>query len=85
MFYVYLLKSEVDGHYYIGQTDNVTVRLVRHNQGFVPATRARRPLVLIGQEEFSSRSEARFREYRLKKSAAEREKFYRKLDKELRP
>jgi len=81
MFYVYLLKSEVDGKYYIGQTDNVSARLARHNQGFVPATRARRPLALIGYETHPSRNEARFREYELKKSASKRKEFYRKLEK----
>ena len=80
MFYVYLLRSLVDSRYYIGQSEDCDRRLERHNAGFVPATKHRRPLVLVGYEEFASRSEARFREFQLKKSSSERQKFYRKLD-----
>ena len=75
MFHVYLLKSRIDGRYYIGQTDNIANRLARHNQGLVPATKSRRPLFLIGYETFRSRNEARFREYELKRSAAKRKSF----------
>ena len=85
MFYVYLLRSEIDERYYIGQTDDVAERLTRHNQGFVPATKSRRPLILVGYEEFSSRNEARFREHELKRSAIRRRGFYDKLDKQKSP
>ncbi len=30
-YYVYILKSERDGTYYIDQTNNLEERLVRHN------------------------------------------------------
>ncbi|KKR89220.1 MAG: Protein containing GIY-YIG catalytic domain protein [Candidatus Wolfebacteria bacterium GW2011_GWA2_42_10] len=81
MYYVYLLKSLIDGKYYVGHTDNLKQRLERHNKGFVVATRDRRPLVLLGEEYFNFRSEARFREYTLKNNTNERIKFYRKIDK----
>ncbi len=83
MFYVYLLKSEIDGKYYIGQTDNVPERLARHNLGFVPATKSRRPLVLLGYETHETRESARFREHQLKHNTNERKKFYRKFDNNL--
>jgi len=81
MFYVYLLKSLTDGKHYIGQTDDIDERLRRHNDGYVAATRGRRPLVLLGHESFLSRDEARYREFSLKKSATERKKFYEKFEK----
>lgn len=80
MFYVYLLKSVVDGKYYIGQTEDIDGRVQRHNDGYVPATRGRRPLILIGCEPFVDRHAARYREFSLKKSAAERKKFYAKFE-----
>ncbi len=80
MFYVYLLKSKIDDLYYIGQTNDIENRIARHNQGFVPATRFRHPLILMGYETFNSRNEGRFREYKLKKSAAKRKAFYQKFD-----
>ncbi len=82
VFYVYLLKSLVDGEYYIGQTSDIEKRLVGHNNGFVRATRCRRPLRLLGKELLSSREKARFREYELKNSAAKRAAFYKKFDKD---
>ncbi|MEI6267183.1 MAG: GIY-YIG nuclease family protein [bacterium] len=33
MYYVYLLKSQIDGSLYIGQTNNCLIRLKRHNSG----------------------------------------------------
>src|SRR3989338_10011004 len=33
MFYVYVLQSRIDRTYYIGHTQNVTVRLGQHNRG----------------------------------------------------
>ncbi|MBI4094749.1 MAG: GIY-YIG nuclease family protein [Candidatus Liptonbacteria bacterium] len=80
MEYLPLLKSLVDGRYYIGQTDNIVGRLNRHNNGFVVATKRRRPLMFLGREAFGTREEARFREYNLKKNTNERIKFYRKFD-----
>ena len=80
MYYVYLLKSLIDGKYYIGQTDDLHKRLERHNKGFVLATKGRWPLVLLGRESFYSRQEARFREHILKNNTNERIKFYRKFD-----
>ncbi len=33
MYYVYLLESEKDGRYYIGQTHDVSKRFIYHNSG----------------------------------------------------
>ena len=66
MFYVYILKSNKDYKYYIGQTNNLEDRLLRHNSGRVSSTRNRIPLKLIKVEKFYSRSDAINRERYLK-------------------
>ena len=67
MYFVYVLKSLKDEGFYIGQTDNVTSRLNLHNKGCVRSTKYRVPLVLIREERYTTRSEARVRENYLKK------------------
>ena len=80
-YYVYLIQSEKDGNYYIGQTDSVKKRLTEHNAGLVKATRHRRPLKLIGYEVYNSRNEARWREFQLKKHGDKKKKFIEDLTK----
>ena len=45
-YIVYILKSEKDGGYYYGYTANLQARLIRHNDGLVRNTKARRPFVI---------------------------------------
>ncbi|GAB4329440.1 MAG: hypothetical protein Kow0037_04580 [Calditrichia bacterium] len=66
MFYVYVLLSEKDGKFYIGQTNNLEKRLSRHFNGYVKSTRHRRPLKLLFFEEHSNRNLAMNREEFLK-------------------
>ncbi len=79
-YYVYLLRSEKDSNYYIGQTDKIKKRYRAHQLGLVNSTRSRRPLRLIGYEVYMSRSEARWREYQLKKHGDKKKKFIEKLE-----
>ena len=79
MHYVYLLKSQKDQKYYIGQTSDPERRLGEHNDGKVFSTKGRRPFDLIGTETYQSQSEARWREYQLKKSAHQRKSFVQKF------
>jgi len=58
-YLVYLLKSTIDDNYYIGQTDNINVRLKQHNNGLVKSTSYRKPLLLIGYEEYKTRNESK--------------------------
>jgi len=67
MFYVYILQSLKDLGYYIGQTEDLSGRINKHNHGQVKSTKPRRPFVLIKEEKFNTRSEARKRENYLKK------------------
>ncbi len=67
MYFVYILKSQKDNGYYIGQTEDVGVRIVMHNKGRVKSTKLRIPLVLVTSEAYATRGEARKRENYLKK------------------
>ena len=73
MFFVYVLKSLKDNKLYIGMTENVEARLIRHNQGKVPSTKYRRPLQLLHTEEYPNRQQARKREKFLKSGPGHRE------------
>lgn len=72
---VYTLKSEVDGSFYVGMSDNTFRRLKEHNSGKVKSTKSKKPWKIIHTEEFDSRTEARNREKYLKSAAGRR---YRK-------
>ena len=66
MFYTYILKSKKDGDLYIGSTDNLRERFIKHNKGQVLSTKNRRPLEIIYYEAYKSESDARQREHNLK-------------------
>ena len=65
--YVYILQSQKDGKYYIGETCDVSARLAFHNSGKQRSTRNRIPFVLIKTEQFTTREEALQRERQIKK------------------
>ena len=67
MFFVYLLKSDKDGRFYIGQTQDRNVRLRYHNSGRSKYTKHRGPWTLLAFKSFQSRGEAMREEIRLKK------------------
>jgi len=71
---VYILYSKKDSKLYVGCTRNLGDRLQRHEKGYVQATRNRRPLELIHNEEFKSKSDAFNRERFLKSLWGSREK-----------
>ncbi len=64
--FVYILKSEKDHKYYIGETANVEARLIYHNSGKQRSTKSRIPFVIVSIEEFSCRKEALLREKKIK-------------------
>ena len=57
-YYVYILLSENDGSYYIGQTSNLTSRLEAHNSGKSKYTKNKLPWRIYAFKEVPSRSEA---------------------------
>ncbi|MBZ0202948.1 MAG: GIY-YIG nuclease family protein [Ignavibacteria bacterium] len=67
MFYVYILLSSKDSTFYVGQTNNLTNRLKKHNSGYVRSTRNKIPFKIVYFEEFQSRTEAMAREWEIKR------------------
>jgi len=57
-FVVYILQSEKDGSFYIGQTGDLPNRLKRHNQGLEKYTSRKVPWKLYWSKSVASRSEA---------------------------
>ena len=66
MFYTYVLKSEVDGQYYVGFTKDLKQRFEQHLSGNVKSTKDRRPLALIYYEACMRQKNAVRREKYLK-------------------
>jgi putative endonuclease len=73
MYVVYLIESELDGSYYIGQTFDLEARIKRHNSGKNKYTSKKRPWRIKMWKEVDTRSEAVYYERRLK-SLKKREK-----------
>ena len=66
MYFIYILQSEISGRYYIGHTNNLSLRLSRHNENKVPSTKNRGPWNFVYIEKYNTRSEAMLREKYLK-------------------
>lgn len=66
MFYVYVLFSEKDKKLYTGFSPDLKSRFEAHTNGFVKATKFRRPLKLIYYEAYLTELDARRREIYLK-------------------
>lgn len=67
MWYVYILKSEADGTYYKGVSENYLHRLEAHNAGLSTYTSRKRPWQLLYVEAHESKKAALIRERKLKK------------------
>ncbi|WP_127844442.1 GIY-YIG nuclease family protein [Psychroflexus aestuariivivens] len=65
-FYIYVLKSIVDGENYTGYTNDLNLRIEQHNKGYVESTKNRRPLKIIYFEACLSQNDALKREKYLK-------------------
>jgi len=66
MYFVYVLKSLVDGNIYTGFTSDLKLRYREHLNGLVKSTKNRRPLKLVYYEAFLSKLDAERREKYLK-------------------
>lgn len=64
--YVYMLQSMKDKSVYIGYTNNLDKRLKEHNKGLCNSTKNRTPFRIAAYEAYSSETDARTREKRLK-------------------
>lgn len=76
MFYVYILRSLVNGRFYIGSTNNLERRIYEHNNGKSKYTSLTKPFALIHEEKHPNRREAAQRE-RFLKSGKGREWIYK--------
>jgi putative endonuclease len=72
MYYVYVLRSEVDKKLYVGYTSDLRKRMKAHNNGRVSATRDRKPLELLYYEACVHRDDAIRRERYLKTTYGKR-------------
>ena len=70
MFYIYILYSAKFDRYYIGQYEDVSTRLIRHNNKAVPSTKPYIPWELVYTETFNTRAEASSREREIKNKRA---------------
>ena len=82
-YFVYILISEVDNSFYIGQTNNLEDRLRRHNAGRERYTKTKRPWERFWSIEMPSRAGAIRLERKIKnlKSRKRMLEFIEKIDK----
>ncbi len=66
MYETYIIYSQNFDRYYIGSTEDVGIRLKRHNDRKVKSTKAYVPWQLCYKEEFETRAEAYRREKQIK-------------------
>ena len=67
MYNTYIIQSEKNNSYYVGQTDNLEKRLAEHNRGKNKYTKNKIPWRLVYKESFETRGEAMKRENEIKK------------------
>ncbi|MBU1098617.1 MAG: GIY-YIG nuclease family protein [Bacteroidetes bacterium] len=65
-FYVYILRSEKNNAFYVGQTKDLAKRLEYHNSSKARWTKRFQPWVLEHFEEYETRTESSIREMNLK-------------------
>lgn len=71
-FYTYILKSEKDGNFYTGTTNNLERRIEEHNKGKGYYTKNKLPMRLIYFEACSNKDDAYRRERYLKTGMGKR-------------
>ena len=79
MYYVYLIRSETLGQYYIGQTNDLRRRLQEHNSGESNWTSRAKDWKLIYYEAFTSRNLAMKREYKLKHNSRGKQELLKRV------
>ena len=66
-YYLYIIQSDRDDSFYIGTTQNLDERILRHNHGQSKYTKTKRPWKLVFYEEHPDRYSAMKREYYIKR------------------
>ncbi|HOJ17486.1 MAG: GIY-YIG nuclease family protein [Ignavibacteriales bacterium] len=67
MFYTYVIYSISVDKYYVGHTENLEMRIFRHNSGTTRFTSQANDWEIVYFEEFSSKSDAMKRENEIKR------------------
>lgn len=65
-YYVYILRSEVDGSFYIGYTSDLKVRIKEHNSGKTKSIQHKIPFKVVYCEAYNNKTIAIKREKELK-------------------
>lgn len=65
-YFVYAIKSNIDGRIYVGLSKDPNVRIIEHNNGKTRSTKPWIPWKMIYKQFIGSRIEARKEEKRLK-------------------
>ncbi len=66
IYTVYILYSAKIDRYYVGHTENISIRLKQHNEGISTYTSKATDWILMYSENFSSRVDAHKRELEIK-------------------
>ena len=72
MYYVYVMRSHKDKHFYVGFTSDLGKRIKRHHDGLVESTRSRRPFDVVYYEACVNKHDAIRRERYLKSTYGKR-------------
>ncbi|MCH7495423.1 MAG: GIY-YIG nuclease family protein [Candidatus Marinimicrobia bacterium] len=67
MWYLYIIYSNKIDRYYVGITENLNLRLERHNLGWGRYTKRGIPWVMVHSEKFPTKAKALKREHEIKK------------------
>jgi putative endonuclease len=67
MYKLYVLQSEKTKRYYIGQTEDLNERFLKHNSGSVKSTKNGIPWSVVYTEDYDNRTDALIREKEIKK------------------
>ncbi|MCK5776529.1 MAG: GIY-YIG nuclease family protein, partial [Bacteroidales bacterium] len=65
-YYVYLLESELNRSYYVGQTQDIQKRFLRHNKGLEKYTKKYKPWKLLHYITLETRADAMKLEKKIK-------------------
>ncbi len=71
-YYLYIIQSLQDNSYYVGQTENLKIRIKKHNSGMEFYTKRKIPWKLVYTEKYNSRGEAIKREKQIKKKKSKK-------------
>jgi len=71
-YYTYVLRSSIDGNFYVGFTKDLENRIAEHNNGKVESTKNRKPLKLVYCEACLNKDDALHREKYFKTSYGKR-------------